>query len=1096
MKHTIAHFSNNKKGFDSESKRLFPANKNTILFFLSVVFTLSISFDNSFHAQACQNNINSNTYGNSQWLGHVYRHDGSGNPVNNPFADYRGSYYENSIVFDRIWGNSSPDCVNNDRFAVRYKMRVNVNCGLYKFTIGGDDGMRLSIDGGATWLFGIWSNHGYSTVTSQLVHLNGTVDLVLEYYENAGSARVSFDYAGQTGFITAGTTQLSSNSGAINSTINGLVTNGSVGTGFNYQWRYSDDNGSSWSDIAGQTSENLTTTAQGSVGTRLYRRETKCSGSVSYSVGASYTTVSPCASAVNMSCGTNYSATLGTSGVWNSYNGCSWTEPGGEKVYTYTPSNSGSYTFSANTTGGDPDFFLMSSCGPSGTNLNPGCWNDGNRTVNLVGGTTYYLIVDNYSGANPASFTVSVSCYVNPAWKSAWISMDTGSSNWCPGETRSISVRVRNIGSATWTNSSPDINIGVKWDNQSNAAAIKTNANGLASGAVQTYTFNVTAPLTQGTNRLTFDVVNEGNFWFADNNNGGGPGNVIYQSAPINIEQFGNPALFGDNFWYVYGYDGDNTDLSLNDYKGFYKQPDLGSGDYGVSTENFWSNGNSPSFAGDVINDGSLWNGCGDVIDDYFSFTHKRKGFPCGNYTFSMENWDDETRVIIDGVNIWSCGVWEGAVNSGSNYNTNASTYQCGATTTFTYPLDADSKVEFQTFEGNVLANLGVKITKNNPSSLTMASSASRTCRVKGNSFIYFYDTDSRLIAAINPNGDDLGDVTIKSFIGSPDVMEDCSIPANTSYHTAYMGRRWIMTSDVYTNGSDFNNNVTVQLPYTLTDLSALNSSAQNITLGNSMDGGNIDPARRDNLMLTKITGSTENGIANQADCASNIRAITSSTNGTQIESIPSTEYVVFNIGQFSEFFLHKNNEGSALPVKLTNFSASCDDIVSINWTTATEQNSDYFVLEKSRDGQTWTFFAEQNAAGNSNSRINYSSLDENSSNGIVYYRLKQVDFDGEEEIYGPISVLCDGDKSNMKIYPNPNNGTFTIEVSSGESYSDVQLLLTDITGKIVTSKKVDISNGTTQVLMNDLDLRKGSYLVWLKGTDVALKPIKVIVSQ
>jgi hypothetical protein len=64
---------------------------------------------------------------------------------------------------------------------------------------------------------------------------------------------------------------------------------------------------------------------------------------------------------------------------------------------------------------------------------------------------------------------------------------------------------------------------------------VRTDANGLAPGATQTYSLSMTAPLVLGTNNLTFDLVSENNFWFASNANGAGPGNVIYTSPTITI---------------------------------------------------------------------------------------------------------------------------------------------------------------------------------------------------------------------------------------------------------------------------------------------------------------------------------------------------------------------------------------------------------------------------------------------------------------------------------------------------------------------------------------------------------------------------------
>src|SRR5690606_29315777 len=68
-----------------------------------------------------------------------------------------------------------------------------------------------------------------------------------------------------------------------------------------------------------------------------------------------------------------------------------------------------------------------------------------------------------------------------PAYRAGIISMDTGDDIWEAGETRDISVTVMNTGQATWTNSEPDVNIGVKWDAESDYM-VSVNADNLVPG--------------------------------------------------------------------------------------------------------------------------------------------------------------------------------------------------------------------------------------------------------------------------------------------------------------------------------------------------------------------------------------------------------------------------------------------------------------------------------------------------------------------------------------------------------------------------------------------------------------------------------------
>lgn len=99
----------------------------------------------------------------------------------------------------------------------------------------------------------------------------------------------------------------------------------------------------------------------------------------------------------------------------------------------------------------------------------------------------------------------------------------------------------------------------------------------------------------------------------------------------------------------------------------------------------------------------------------------------------------------------------------------------------------------------------------------------------------------------------------------------------------------------------------------------------------------------------------------------------------------------------------------SALPVELSSFEGqTLDGYNLITWTTESENNSDYFSLESSFDGEEWKQINLQVAAVNSTSTINYHYSDDNFRQ-LTYYRLKQYDVDGQNETFGPISVVRHG---------------------------------------------------------------------------------------
>lgn len=103
------------------------------------------------------------------------------------------------------------------------------------------------------------------------------------------------------------------------------------------------------------------------------------------------------------------------------------------------------------------------------------------------------------------------------------------------------------------------------------------------------------------------------------------------------------------------------------------------------------------------------------------------------------------------------------------------------------------------------------------------------------------------------------------------------------------------------------------------------------------------------------------------------------------------------------------------LPVELLYFDGiPYPSFNQIIWSTASEHNSDYFQIDRSIDGENWKTVGIKSASGNSTIKINYSYLDSFDDLSIHYYILKQVDYDGQYKIYGPIAL--DNTKPTKKV--------------------------------------------------------------------------------
>lgn len=121
------------------------------------------------------------------------------------------------------------------------------------------------------------------------------------------------------------------------------------------------------------------------------------------------------------------------------------------------------------------------------------------------------------------------------------------------------------------------------------------------------------------------------------------------------------------------------------------------------------------------------------------------------------------------------------------------------------------------------------------------------------------------------------------------------------------------------------------------------------------------------------------------------------------------------------------------LPVEWLNIAAVLTDtFVEVNWSTSSEKNNDFFVVEKSYDTNEWFAIGSIDGSGNSSQTQEYNFKDENKKRGIVYYRISQIDFDGHTDYSSLVFVKVNEEytASEMDLYPNPNNGEFYVNLT------------------------------------------------------------------
>lgn len=163
-------------------------------------------------------------------------------------------------------------------------------------------------------------------------------------------------------------------------------------------------------------------------------------------------------------------------------------------------------------------------------------------------------------------------------------------------------------------------------------------------------------------------------------------------------------------------------------------------------------------------------------------------------------------------------------------------------------------------------------------------------------------------------------------------------------------------------------------------------------------------------------------------------------------------------VSTFSPFtFGTVNASSNPLPIKLLSFKATPENgQMVVAWKTAQEKNNSHFTVEKSADGVSYTEIDEIAGAGDSQVVLSYESVDRVPYQGINYYRLKQTDFDGKFEYFGPVSATL-ANRKTIEVFPNPAS-----DVVRWHSIEHVQLVkVFDNSGRLHSTTKLEGNNKT-----------------------------------
>ena len=169
------------------------------------------------------------------------------------------------------------------------------------------------------------------------------------------------------------------------------------------------------------------------------------------------------------------------------------------------------------------------------------------------------------------------------------------------------------------------------------------------------------------------------------------------------------------------------------------------------------------------------------------------------------------------------------------------------------------------------------------------------------------------------------------------------------------------------------------------------------------------------------------------------------------------------------------------LPVELLGFRAQADkDHIDLFWSTASELNNSHFDLERSENGKDFKAIARIQGQGTTLEQHDYSYEDDKAIPGVLYYyRLKQVDIDGQFEYSEIRTAQLEAVEHDMTLYPNPIGQESMLQVRFYAEDISSHFMVMDIHSRVVLEVKEDLNaSGWNTIQIDISSLADGTYIL------------------
>jgi trimeric autotransporter adhesin len=332
---------------------------------------------------------------------------------------------------------------------------------------------------------------------------------------------------------------------------------------------------------------------------------------------------------------------------------------------------------------------------------------------------------------------------------------------------------------------------------------------------------------------------------------------------------------------------------------------------------------------------------------------------------------------------------------------------------------------------------------------LTNGTPTAITSSDNNNLWVPITDSLGNIIAEIDANGNNLGNITASLYKNS-------GVMRSTAGGTPYLDRSF----SIHVQNQPATN-VNVRLYVTAAELAAIV-----VAPGSGVSDINT-------LYLYKNSDSNGTTLTGMPTAFNPTRA-----------AFGSNYVLTASISGFSTFYFA--GPTFVLPVTLLSLNGKyIDNAVSLIWKTESEINSSYFIVERSIDGRNFSSIGNVPAAGNSSTTKNYSLKDYDVFNRQVnnfYYRLKMVDNNGSFKYSGIINIALPGAKGIITLSPNPATDNIKAGITSAtECSADWQVI--DIAGRVLIQSNASLKKGNNELMINISSLASGTYYLKVQGT-------------